>query len=508
MKLKILMLFVIFIFVASGINLFSQVNYDTSHILISSTDYDIKNPQFDKTASSVNYQIKDCILAYEKWISSNDVGIGIRFMTYNTLGPEIVMSGDKSMFPIINPAVAYHVDQSSASQNNVGAVAYQGFNGFNWDVYFTNYNQITWSLPIGVATSSADETEPSIVSYKINNTVNYLFAYKKGDDIYIRNYINGSFMNEINVTSDVSAECVSPELTRSLFTSGIDLYLAYQQKITPYFFKISFHKLNVYTNGDVNLGERILISQTNSQNNIRFSNGETNTPILNYDYDTLGNKNFYSAMIKFNQYSIFNQTANFGGDNIGGTGSSHGDITSDILSGYSIYSWIRKTNDSTQIIIMNQYPEMPGRYYVGNPLVPTFVNMSTKLVFDNTKYRIRILWEKKINGKTALIESFRDQDLTSISNSNIIPKEYSLSQNYPNPFNPMTVINYELRVTSNAKLKVFDVLGNEISTLVNEKQTAGSYSVTFDGSNFPSGVYFYKLDAGNFSETKRMILLK
>ena len=61
---------------------------------------------------------------------------------------------------------------------------------------------------------------------------------------------------------------------------------------------------------------------------------------------------------------------------------------------------------------------------------------------------------------------------------------------------------------NDVSLKVFDVLGNEVSTLVNEKQNAGSYSVTFDGSNFPSGVYFYKLEAGEFAETKRMVLIK
>ena len=96
--------------------------------------------------------------------------------------------------------------------------------------------------------------------------------------------------------------------------------------------------------------------------------------------------------------------------------------------------------------------------------------------------------------------------ITQIGNS--IPEKFHLYQNYPNPFNPKTVINYELRVTGNALLKVFDVLGNEVSTLVNEKQNAGTYSVDFDGSGLASGVYFYKLAAGEFSEVKRMLLLK
>ncbi|MFZ1322103.1 MAG: T9SS type A sorting domain-containing protein [Ignavibacteria bacterium] len=91
----------------------------------------------------------------------------------------------------------------------------------------------------------------------------------------------------------------------------------------------------------------------------------------------------------------------------------------------------------------------------------------------------------------------------------IIPDKFLLHQNFPNPFNPKTVINYELPVTGNAELKVFDVLGNEVAVLVNEKQSAGNYKVEFDGSNFASGVYFYRLDVdGNIIGTKRMVLLK
>ncbi|MFZ1322575.1 MAG: T9SS type A sorting domain-containing protein, partial [Ignavibacteria bacterium] len=93
----------------------------------------------------------------------------------------------------------------------------------------------------------------------------------------------------------------------------------------------------------------------------------------------------------------------------------------------------------------------------------------------------------------------RLNNLTGLTQTGIeIPSSYSLSQNFPNPFNPMTIINYQCSMYNDVSLKVFDVLGNEVSTLVNEKQSAGSYSVTFDGSNFPSGVYFYKLEAGGF----------
>jgi hypothetical protein len=89
-----------------------------------------------------------------------------------------------------------------------------------------------------------------------------------------------------------------------------------------------------------------------------------------------------------------------------------------------------------------------------------------------------------------------------------IPESFSLSQNYPNPFNPSTKFTYELPVTNYVKLVVCDVLGREVETLVNEQLKPGSYEVEWDGSNYPSGVYFYKLITESFSETKKMVLVK
>ncbi len=88
------------------------------------------------------------------------------------------------------------------------------------------------------------------------------------------------------------------------------------------------------------------------------------------------------------------------------------------------------------------------------------------------------------------------------------PTRYSLLQNYPNPFNPSTAINYQLPTNSLVVLKVYDVLGREIRTLVNERQSAGSHSVTFNATTLSSGVYLYRLDAGTYHNTKKLLLLK
>jgi Secretion system C-terminal sorting domain/FG-GAP-like repeat len=88
------------------------------------------------------------------------------------------------------------------------------------------------------------------------------------------------------------------------------------------------------------------------------------------------------------------------------------------------------------------------------------------------------------------------------------PFTYALQQNYPNPFNPSTKIKYSIAKEGKANLKVYDILGREVATLVNEYKQAGKYEVEFNAANLPSGVYFYKLEAGNYSQVKKMVLLK
>ena len=88
------------------------------------------------------------------------------------------------------------------------------------------------------------------------------------------------------------------------------------------------------------------------------------------------------------------------------------------------------------------------------------------------------------------------------------PAHFNLDQNYPDPFNPTTVVGFRLPVAGNVKLVVYDMVGREVSVLVNERRDAGVYEARFDGSNLASGVYFYRLQAGEFVATKRLILLK
>jgi len=101
------------------------------------------------------------------------------------------------------------------------------------------------------------------------------------------------------------------------------------------------------------------------------------------------------------------------------------------------------------------------------------------------------------------------QSLTDVlTDGSDSPKDYHLLQNYPNPFNPNTIISYQLPVSSKVIIKVYDILGDEIATLVNEEKPAGNYEVNYNALQLSSGIYFYKMQAGSFINTKKMILIK
>jgi hypothetical protein len=100
-------------------------------------------------------------------------------------------------------------------------------------------------------------------------------------------------------------------------------------------------------------------------------------------------------------------------------------------------------------------------------------------------------------------------NITSVQNiSSGVPSEFSLEQNYPNPFNPETNIEFSIPKASFVTLSVYDILGREIEKLVNDNLSAGQYNVRFNASNYPSGVYFYKIEASGFSKTNKMLIIK
>lgn len=146
-----------------------------------------------------------------------------------------------------------------------------------------------------------------------------------------------------------------------------------------------------------------------------------------------------------------------------------------------------------------------GIAYTGN-----FNNSSSngQLVYIALPFETINLATDRTKVMTAALKYFGLIPPSSIDDMDFSPNNFELSQNYPNPFNPSTKINYEISSRENVELKVFDILGNEVAVLVNEVQSPGKYEIEFKGSNLPSGVYFYRLLSGTFSQVRKMIMLK
>src|SRR5437773_2956585 len=112
-------------------------------------------------------------------------------------------------------------------------------------------------------------------------------------------------------------------------------------------------------------------------------------------------------------------------------------------------------------------------------------------------------------GAAGTVIKIGNDTLVGISNNNNqVPNSYKLEQNYPNPFNPGTEISFAIPKSGLVELKIYDIVGREVATILNENRPAGNYKVQFNASAFASGVYFYTLKSGDFTDTKKMVLIK
>ena len=158
--------------------------------------------------------------------------------------------------------------------------------------------------------------------------------------------------------------------------------------------------------------------------------------------------------------------------------------------------------------------------WMENPAKTQFITFEdTNSIKLKVEYAVRqklggmMIWELSqdlYNGTQPLLETMAKtmRELTPVAPKPAVVSNYKLYDNYPNPFNPSTVISYQLSRNSYIAVKIYDVLGREVATLVNEREDAGTHYVRFDGSGLSSGVYFYALTAGDFSQTKKMLLIK
>ena len=163
--------------------------------------------------------------------------------------------------------------------------------------------------------------------------------------------------------------------------------------------------------------------------------------------------------------------------------------------------------DNYQYVDSVLYADAVAEAYAGNHNSTTYYNKFWEIaknftigLFQKASYRIAcVIYTEWINSGS----------VTSISeNGKGIPSGFNLSQNYPNPFNPSTKIKFTIPEEGFVSIKIYSVLGDEVKTLVNEQKRPGTFEVTFDADQIPSGIYFYKFQTNSFTDTKKMVFLK
>lgn len=188
----------------------------------------------------------------------------------------------------------------------------------------------------------------------------------------------------------------------------------------------------------------------------------------------------------------------------------------------ALHGWYKFTSVSGDFLIVTSAfrkngMSIGGGSFIANASAPSYIEFvantfwGTSEVPDTGFIAIQIANAAGPNhlGSTLTIDDLVYGAATDVSSNGVgTPLEFSLGQNFPNPFNPSTTIRYEIPRTSHVTLNVFNMLGEEVATLVDDERTAGTYVATFDGSNLPSGTYFYRLQAGGALQVKKLTLLK
>jgi hypothetical protein len=178
-------------------------------------------------------------------------------------------------------------------------------------------------------------------------------------------------------------------------------------------------------------------------------------------------------------------------------------IPSSTLSG----TLVSAQNSSGQVVA-TAISEYDGNYLVPSLGSSSYTIKASRVGYMTSEYSQQVQINLSTSPVVEGINITLPQSPSSIKRDEGMPDNFQLFQNYPNPFNPVTKIKFSISGNSNVRLAVYDILGKEIATLVDEFLSQGNYSIEFKAENLPSGFYIYQLTAGTFSEVKKMILLK
>ncbi len=494
--------FYLFLFLFSAL-IFSQVNVRKQ---LTDFNFDSRNPVFIQHPANIPWSTTELI--FESVY--NDSIIFISSLTYSEALDSFYQ------LTTITPFIDSNVIQRKATGQfvpNYEGMSYKilfwetNENG-NWDIAFSIDSGSGW-MPYELMFSSLeDENDPSIIidpSY-YNYEKQFQFLYSKGNSVYYCSKTD-SLKNELIFEGNDSLKYSKPAGGYSGYDSNIYAVAVEEKRNEKPGLVYRIHDWSTNTWGEI----KTVFDRAPS----------TNPKFVNpYYFETYLSFEVLTGRIK---RTFLIHPADFG---IPGTtialmedtdietfdfsSFGMGIITEDPEEDFYTYfpftfRFIR--NDSTYVRVgTNEYYNYP--YNDFNTKVtetkPALGPLAT--VWEGlVSYSV---WEDSSNGKINLFGIKRIDPLGAVNDDSKSKKDFKLLQNYPNPFNPATTIHYSLSKRQSIILIVFDVLGREVATLVNEEKQPGVYEVEFDASQLSSGIYFYQLKVGSFFQTKKMVLLR
>ncbi|MGE5499343.1 MAG: T9SS type A sorting domain-containing protein [Syntrophothermus sp.] len=449
--------------------------------------------------------------------------------------PLVTIPGDNRNFSIASPIIT--------RQSHNSFICWENRLGSKYTIYLKQIDPLEDSI-YTVWSDTMPNTSPVISYNREDSSVNVVWqSYKNARSVlYSRNFKNKSF-NEASVLTDTLKNSISPSLSNHALVwieDGKLLYKTTSSEITvvdsincanpviyPYYEMLDATIL--YEKGEI--GQRQIyraryVGQIREQKPYweitKVSEGTDNinpswAPFGEYIYQTKENSVWKLVITGFDPKKPVNVSCNFEHPTI---------FDYPIITGNS-------GNNSFPFFLAFDTDSIQGNkeifveyHYIPDYRLDTLINFSNSpgddikpkaAYFNHSPYTYSsvdnaeacIVWEHIENNKSDIWWAVSPCKINLMDvNDNQVISKFRLSQNFPNPFNPATIISYSIAKRSFVDLKVFDILGREVITLVSKEQSAGEYKVEFDGSNLPSGMYVYQLRTGNYSETKKMLLLR
>jgi len=487
--------------------IFSQ-DYWTAPLRLTSGFID-KNPQFgSKTHLYRDYNFGNELCVFERHIS-NYSQICVMNFDANSMVDSVVYLTTNN-FLKQNPTISYarSINTLNSPVRN-GLVIWESYENGKWDLFSRYYFNGVWQNIKPFDTSAGNKSGVNIYCY---DSLKYAIAYEKNGDIIFKWYdaLNDNVLYDTNLTANDTSFCTNPHLALLNYNpySSSKVFITYEKRKPnndrAVYYKTTTNLVNwtlqdtVAYVGD-NTVSSIKIIFYNNFNVFFESNrgGKYNLFTTSFDYQ---NSVYQYKTLDYENYNLY-RTSNLE--------FIHIPIITDMIPSV-VNAYVRKGNDGTKVLLdWYNYSIYRDSVLIGDSSKTVRITMNSGIYSPNWYIMTWVVYNKDSAGYTNLYAKRRRAQMTDIIQiGNLVPDKYSLEQNYPNPFNPVTKIVFSVPKSENVSLKIFDILGREKENLINKKMNPGTYEIIFDGSKYSSGIYFYSLQTGNYSDTKKMVILK